>query len=93
MRHLLSGIEVVPAPGAFLQASPPGEAAIIAAMLAGLPRKLPARAAIAELYAGIGTLSIPLASRGRVTAFESMPDAVGPPWPPPPARPGRASGR
>ena len=77
VRHMLSGIEVVPAPGAFLQASAPGEAAIIAAMLAGLPRKLPARAAIADLYAGIGTLSIPLAARGRVTAFESMPDAVG----------------
>lgn len=76
VRHQLSGVEVVPAPGAFLQASGPGEAAIIAAMLAGLPQKLPGRAAIADLYAGIGTLSIPLAARGRVTAFESLPEAV-----------------
>ena len=76
VRHRLSGVEVTPAPGAFLQASAPGEAAIIAAMLAGLPKKLPGRGNIADLYAGIGTLSIPLAARGRVTAFESMPDAV-----------------
>ena len=76
VRHLLSGTEVVPAPGAFLQASAPGEAAIIAAMLAGLPKKLLGRGNIADLYAGIGTLSIPLAARGRVTAFESLPDAV-----------------
>jgi 23S rRNA (uracil1939-C5)-methyltransferase len=76
VRHLLSGVEVVPAPGAFLQASAAGEAAIIAAMLAGLPKRLPPRAAIADLYAGLGTLSIPLAARGRVTAFESVPEAV-----------------
>jgi 23S rRNA (uracil1939-C5)-methyltransferase len=76
VRHLLSGAEVVPAPGAFLQASAEGEAAIIAALLEGLPRKLPARAAIADLYAGLGTLSIPLAARARVTAFEAVPEAV-----------------
>ena len=76
VRHLLSGAEVVPAPGAFLQASPEGEAAIIAALLEGLPRKLPPRAAIADLYAGLGTLSIPLAARARVTAFEAVPEAV-----------------
>jgi 23S rRNA (uracil1939-C5)-methyltransferase len=76
VRHSLSGIEVVPAPGAFMQASAPGEAAIIAAVLDGLPKKLPPRASIGELYAGIGTLSFPLATRGRVTAFESMADAV-----------------
>ncbi|GGC40786.1 RNA methyltransferase [Siccirubricoccus deserti] len=76
VRHMLSGVELVPTPGAFLQASVPGEAAIITAMLEGLPRKLPPRAAIADLYAGLGTLSIPLAARGRVTAFESVPEAV-----------------
>ncbi|MBL6456219.1 class I SAM-dependent RNA methyltransferase [Belnapia sp. T6] len=76
VRHLLSGAEVVPAPGAFLQASAPGEAAIVAAMLEALPRKLPPRASLADLYAGLGTLSLPLSSRGRVTAFESVPEAV-----------------
>jgi 23S rRNA (uracil1939-C5)-methyltransferase len=76
VRHLLSGAAVVPASGAFLQASAEGEAAIIAALLEGLPRKLPGRAAIADLYAGLGTLSIPLAARARVTAFEAVPEAV-----------------
>lgn len=67
---LLSGIAVVPPPGAFLQASTVGEAAIVAAVLAGLPAKLPAKARIAELFAGCGTLSFALAGLGRVTAFE-----------------------
>ncbi len=70
VRLALSGVEVAPPPGAFLQASPQGEAAIVAAVLAGLPRKLPARARILDLYAGLGTLSFPLAERGRVTAAE-----------------------
>ncbi len=68
---------VTPPPGAFLQATPEGEAAIRAAVLAGLPDPLPARAAIAELYAGIGTLTFPLADRaGRVAAFEGSAEAV-----------------
>jgi 23S rRNA (uracil1939-C5)-methyltransferase len=67
---------VSPPPGAFLQASPAGEAAIIDAVLAGLPERLPPRAAIAELYAGLGTLSFALASRGRVTAYEGAAEAV-----------------
>ncbi|WP_309139626.1 RsmD family RNA methyltransferase [Siccirubricoccus sp. G192] len=65
-----------PPPGAFLQASPAGEAAIIDAVLAGLPERLPPRAAIAELYAGLGTLSFALAGRGRVTAYEGAAEAV-----------------
>ena len=70
VRLMLGDIEVAPPPGAFLQASRAGEAAIIAAVLAGLPAKLPARPHILDLYAGIGTLSFPLAARGRVTAAE-----------------------
>jgi len=72
----LSGVAVAPAPGAFLQASPEGEQAIIAAMLAGLPAKLAGRGRIADLHAGFGTLSLALARRGRVTAFESDGAAV-----------------
>jgi 23S rRNA (uracil1939-C5)-methyltransferase len=72
----LSGAELAPAPGAFLQASPAGEAAIIAAVLAALPKKLAGRGRIADLHAGLGTLSVPLAARGRVTAFESDAGAV-----------------
>ena len=72
----LSGVAVTPAPGAFLQASPEGEQAIIAGVLAGLPAKLAGRGRIADLHAGFGTLSLALARRGRVTAFESDGTAV-----------------
>ncbi len=65
-----SGVTVAPPPGAFLQASAEGEAAIVAAVLAGLPARLPPRARIVELYAGCGTLSFALAARGVVEAFE-----------------------
>ncbi len=76
VRHSLSGITVAPPPGAFLQASAEGEAAIIAAVLAGLPKKMSPRARIADLYAGIGTLSLPLAARHVVQAYEGDPAAA-----------------
>ena len=69
-RTMLTGLEVVPPPGAFLQASATGEAAIIAAMIAGLPKKLSRKSRIAELYAGCGSLTFPLSEVGRVDAFE-----------------------
>ncbi len=72
----LSGVTVAPPPGAFLQASPAGEAAIVDAVLAALPRRLAGRGRIADLHAGLGTLSIPLAARGRVAAFEGDAGAV-----------------
>jgi 23S rRNA (uracil1939-C5)-methyltransferase len=65
-----AGARVNPPPGAFLQASAQGEAAIVDAVLAGLPAKLTAKSRIIELFAGIGTLSFPLAARARVQAFE-----------------------
>jgi 23S rRNA (uracil1939-C5)-methyltransferase len=70
VRHKLSGVTVSPPPGAFLQASAPGETAIIAAVVAGLPKKRSPRARVADLYAGIGTLSFPLAQHVLVEAFE-----------------------
>lgn len=70
------GAVVQPHPGAFLQASPAGEAAIREAVLNALPERLPARAVIAELHAGIGTLSFALAERARVAAFEVSTEAV-----------------
>jgi 23S rRNA (uracil1939-C5)-methyltransferase len=66
----LSGVAVTPPPGGFLQATRDGEAAIAAAVLAALPNRLPARARVADLYAGCGTLSFALAQRARVAAFE-----------------------
>ncbi len=72
----LSGVAVAPPPGAFLQASAAGEAAIVAAVLAGLPDPLPPRARIIELYAGVGTLTFALAARARVSAWEGDAAAV-----------------
>ena len=68
--------EVAPPPGAFLQASPQGEAAIRQAVLAGLPTRMPVRATVVELYAGCGTLTFALAERARVVAYEGDPAAV-----------------
>jgi 23S rRNA (uracil1939-C5)-methyltransferase len=71
----LSGVAVEPAPGAFLQASRAGEAAIVSAVIAFLP-KLTAKSRIVELYAGIGTLSFALAKHARVEAYEGAAEAV-----------------
>jgi len=72
----LSDVAVATAPGAFLQATPEGEAAIIAAVLDGLPRRMPGKPRIIELHAGLGTLSFPLSEKGRVEAFEGSAEAV-----------------
>jgi 23S rRNA (uracil1939-C5)-methyltransferase len=66
----LSGVPVRPPPGAFLQASLPGEQAIVGAVIAALPERLPAKARVADLYAGCGTLTLALAARLPVAAFE-----------------------
>ena len=67
----LSGTTVAPPPGAFLQASAAGEQAIVAAVLAALPERLPPRARIVELHAGCGTLSLALMQHARVEAYET----------------------
>ena len=75
-RITLSGVTVEPPPGAFLQASREGEAAIVQAVLAGLPDRLPMRARVAELYAGSGSITFALAQRARVAAWEGDPAAA-----------------
>ncbi len=65
-----AGHRVETPPGAFLQASAEGEAAIVAAVLAGLPRKLTGKSRAIELFAGCGTISFPLAAHLRVIAYE-----------------------
>ena len=67
---MLSGIQVSPPPGAFLQATEAGEQAIVEAVLAGLPAKITHKTRVAELYAGCGTLTFALAKRVRVAASE-----------------------
>ena len=71
----LSGVPTQPPPGAFLQATSQGEQAIIAAVLAALPR-LPPRSRIAEFHAGCGTLTHALAARARVDAYDGNAEAL-----------------
>ena len=66
----LSGVTVLPPPGAFLQAAASAEAAIVGAVIAGLPKKRTAKSRVAELYAGCGTLTFALAPHMRVSAYE-----------------------
>ncbi len=66
----MSGVTVYPPPGAFLQAAASAEAAIVAAVIAGLPKKRTAKSRVAELYAGCGTLTFALAPHMRVAAYE-----------------------
>ncbi|MDW8397132.1 MAG: class I SAM-dependent RNA methyltransferase [Acetobacteraceae bacterium] len=76
VRIAFAGAPVSPPPGAFLQATREGEAAIIAAVLAGLPGRVPGRRGLFDLYAGCGTLSLPLARHAPVRAFEGDAEAV-----------------
>lgn len=60
--------QVVPPPGAFLQATAEGEAALLAAVrttLSGAVR-------VADLFAGCGTFTLPLAERATVHAVEGL---------------------
>lgn len=59
---------VVPPPGGFLQATPGGEAALVAAV-----RDITRNAGrIADLFAGCGTFSLPLAETATVHAVEGL---------------------
>ncbi|MDE2333966.1 MAG: class I SAM-dependent RNA methyltransferase [Rhodospirillales bacterium] len=60
------GVGVTPPPGAFLQASAEAEAVIVAAVLAALPTK----GAVLDLFAGVGTISLPIAHQHAVLAVE-----------------------
>lgn len=66
------GIRVVPPPGAFLQATPHGERVLTEAMaeaVSGARR-------IADLFAGCGTFSLPLARQAEVHAVEGAGDML-----------------
>jgi 23S rRNA (uracil1939-C5)-methyltransferase len=66
----LAGVAVAPPPGAFLQATVEGAAAIAAAVIAGLPEGLRPKDRVVELHAGCGTLTFAIAGHARVTAYE-----------------------
>lgn len=69
---VFGGIPAVFPPGAFLQASLAGEAALIAEVLAGIGEAK----TVLDLYAGIGTFSLPMARTTKVTAMEGDAEAV-----------------
>lgn len=62
----IGGVGVVPPPGAFLQASPEGEAAIAGVVMAGVGGAFP----LADLFCGIGTFALRLAAGGAVHAVD-----------------------
>lgn len=64
--QMFGAARVVPPPGAFLQATAEGEAALVAAVREAVG---PARR-IADLFAGAGTFSLPLAEAAEVHAVE-----------------------
>jgi 23S rRNA (uracil1939-C5)-methyltransferase len=68
----LGTAQVVPPPGAFLQATAEGEAALVAAVLeaVGGARR------VADLFAGCGTFALPLAATAEVLAVEGDPAMV-----------------
>lgn len=67
-----AGKAVVPPPGTFLQAVPEAEQAMIDLVTASLGKaKL-----VADLFSGLGTLTLPIAQKARVTAFDSDRTAI-----------------
>jgi 23S rRNA (uracil1939-C5)-methyltransferase len=70
---------VVPPPGAFLQATREGEAALVAVVLDATR----GAARVADLFSGVGTFALPLAESAEVHAVESdaaMLEALGKGW-------------
>ena len=70
--HAFGRARVTPPPGGFLQATRPGEAAIVAAVREAVGDA----ATVADLFAGSGALTLPLAERAAVTAWEGEAGAV-----------------
>lgn len=63
----LSGLRVMPPPGAFLQATQAGEESLVALVLSGLGEAKH----VADLFAGCGTFTAALARKSSVLAVES----------------------
>jgi 23S rRNA (uracil1939-C5)-methyltransferase len=72
IRARFGGISVPLPPLAFLQASDEGERALVAQVTA----RLPEGARVADLYAGAGTFTFPLAKSRRVAAFDGAADLI-----------------
>ena len=68
----LGGVATPLPQGAFLQATPDGEAALVAAVAAAIG----GAGAVADLFAGLGTFALPLSGAARVHAVEGARDAA-----------------
>jgi 23S rRNA (uracil1939-C5)-methyltransferase len=68
----LGGVAVIPPPLAFLQASREGETVLQARVLA----LTEGAKAVADLFAGVGTFTLPMARRAKVHAVEQDSDAL-----------------
>jgi 23S rRNA (uracil1939-C5)-methyltransferase len=71
-RLAMGRAQIVPPPGAFLQATEHGEAALLAAVRAGVAEA----ARVVDLFAGLGTFALPLAETAKVDAVEGEADLV-----------------
>jgi 23S rRNA (uracil1939-C5)-methyltransferase len=67
------GVDVVPPPGAFVQAAEAAEIEISRIVIDALSRSK----RVADLFCGIGTLTFPIARRARVLAVDSDEAAIG----------------
>ncbi len=76
-RLCFADVAVEPPPGGFLQPTAAGEAALVERVLSYLPE---GAAALADLYAGCGTFSFPLAGRAHVHAVERDQAAMAALW-------------
>ena len=64
---MIGDVAVVPPPGAFVQASAEAEGHMTAAVLEGLG----GARRVADLFAGLGTFTLPIARRASVAAFDT----------------------
>ncbi len=67
------GVPVVPPPGGFVQPTAEGEAMLVEQVMAAVP---PGAATAADLFAGCGTFTFPLAERLQVYAAEGSEDSL-----------------
>lgn len=67
-----AGKAVTPPPGAFLQAVPEAEQAMIDLVTSALGKAKQ----VGDLFCGLGTLTLPIAQKARVTAFDADRDAI-----------------
>ncbi len=66
----IAGVPVAPPPGAFLQATAEGEAALVAAVTEALGGAAHGPGPVVDLFAGLGTFALPLAHQRAVHAVE-----------------------